>query len=274
MHTRALGSGRRMHSMLTRGFSSMLTTPAGQSLPAVTLYAYKICPYCNKIKSVLDYLKLPYTQVEVDPLSKKELAFSKDYRKVPIVKLEGTQINDSGPIIEGILANLSEGGFLAEQNLKQLKEGVKGAEEVEEWTNWADKKLAVLMYPNLCSSFSNAYTAFGYAHGVEGWTLGRKLLIQFAGTLAMRLGSGRLKKKYNIENEREALLETIALWVKQVEGQTFHGGEAPDVADLCVFGVLRSVEGHPLHVDVLANTEIGTWYNAMEALIGKRDAEL
>lgn len=257
----------------SRTFSSpILSSTARQSLPAITLYGYKICPYCNKIKSLLDYLKLPYDQVEVDPLSKKELAFSPDYRKVPIVMVDGAQINDSGPIIEAILETLEQKDFLTEQSMRQLREGATDAPEVKKWTEFADKKLAVLMYPNLCASFSSAYAAFGYAHSIEGWTLGRKLLIHLAGTLAGRAGSGRLKKKYNIDDERVALLDVIQQWVEQLGGRAFHGGEAPDLADLSVFGVLRAVEGHPLHADMLASSEIGTWYSAMEGLAGSRDA--
>lgn len=40
------------------------------------------CPFCNKVRAVLDYHKLPYTVVEVNPMRKKELEFSKDYKKV------------------------------------------------------------------------------------------------------------------------------------------------------------------------------------------------
>jgi glutaredoxin len=46
------------------------------------LYQYDPCPFCNKVRAVLDYHKLPYTVVEVNPMRKKELAFSKDYKKV------------------------------------------------------------------------------------------------------------------------------------------------------------------------------------------------
>ena len=38
-----------------------------------TMYQYEICPFCNKVKAVMDYLKLPYSVVEVDPVSKKQV---------------------------------------------------------------------------------------------------------------------------------------------------------------------------------------------------------
>ena len=54
------------------------------------------------MKAVLDYLRIPYKVVEVNPLTKGEIKFSKDYRKVPIVVFDGLQVNDSSPIIEHI----------------------------------------------------------------------------------------------------------------------------------------------------------------------------
>ena len=38
----------------------------------------------------------------MNPLTKGEVRFSKDYRKVPIVLFEGLQVNDSSPIIDHI----------------------------------------------------------------------------------------------------------------------------------------------------------------------------
>ena len=39
----------------------------------ITLYKYKTCPFCNRVKAVLDFLDLPYTEVEVNPLTKGQL---------------------------------------------------------------------------------------------------------------------------------------------------------------------------------------------------------
>jgi glutathione S-transferase len=71
---------------------------------SVTLYQYSICPYCNKVKAVLDALHVPYIAIEVDPLFKGELAFSKDYKKVPIALINGDAVNESGNIIRALCA--------------------------------------------------------------------------------------------------------------------------------------------------------------------------
>lgn len=46
------------------------------------------------ISAFLDYHDIPYKVVEVNPLSKKELKWS-DYKKVPILTVDGEQLVDS-----------------------------------------------------------------------------------------------------------------------------------------------------------------------------------
>lgn len=79
-------------------------TPTSKS--PLVLYQYAICPWCCKVKAVLDYYKLPYNSVEVNPLWKTELKFS-EYKKVPVVILPNAdQLNDSNIIIQHIVDNL------------------------------------------------------------------------------------------------------------------------------------------------------------------------
>ena len=46
---------------------------AASGYPEIILYQYKICPYCNKVKAVLDFLGVPYEALEVNPVSKAEI---------------------------------------------------------------------------------------------------------------------------------------------------------------------------------------------------------
>lgn len=62
-------------------------------IPSITLYQYYTCPFCCKVKAFLEYYGLEYNIVEVNPLSKKELKFSKYYRKVPIAIVNGKQVS-------------------------------------------------------------------------------------------------------------------------------------------------------------------------------------
>jgi len=55
----------------------------------IVLYQYEVCPFCCKVKAFLDYYKIPYRVVEVNPLTKTELKWS-EYKKVPVVLLDET----------------------------------------------------------------------------------------------------------------------------------------------------------------------------------------
>ncbi|XP_010218288.1 PREDICTED: prostaglandin E synthase 2, partial [Tinamus guttatus] len=70
----------------------------------LTLYQYKTCPFCSKVRAFLDYHGLPYEIVEVNPIMRREIKFS-SYRKVPILLANAgspLQLNDSSVIISAI----------------------------------------------------------------------------------------------------------------------------------------------------------------------------
>ncbi|XP_015781827.1 prostaglandin E synthase 2 isoform X1 [Tetranychus urticae] len=52
-----------------------------------SLFQYQTCPFCCKVRSFMDYYGLPYNVVEVDPVLRQQLKFSK-YRKVPIMLVD------------------------------------------------------------------------------------------------------------------------------------------------------------------------------------------
>ena len=53
-----------------RAFSSAASASELQE-PQLTMYQYKICPFCNKVKAVLDFYGMPYATVETNPVSRK-----------------------------------------------------------------------------------------------------------------------------------------------------------------------------------------------------------
>ena len=75
-----------------------------------------------------------------------------------------------------------------------------------------------------------------------------------------RVKAGRLKKKYDISGEPRAELYADAnRWVVALGDRPFMGGEAPNLADLSVFGVVRSITGTDTFMDLLHNTDISKW---------------
>ena len=253
-------------------------SPASSSVAKdLVIYQYKICPFCNKVKAVLDFLDVPYRVVEVDPFAKKALkATGTDYRKVPLAMLDGEEVRESSEILRAVLDRADASGVA-------LPAGFR-TPETEEWVRWADGELAVLLFPNITRNFSESYQAFGYISDVEHFSLYDKLLNRNLGAVAMWAAQGKLKKKYGIDDEREALAQALDKWAAEVGDKPFAGGDTPNVADLSVYGVIHAIEGLATHDDIMSTAadgggdascrhgarhrSIAEWYGRMRSAVG------
>ncbi len=175
---------------------------------------------------------------------------------------DGRQINDSSVIIRELLTDLSESERAELSN-----------QEISKWLDFADKRLAVLLFPNITRNMLESWQAFGYINEVPHFTAIQKLGLRIAGSIAMRLANGKIKTKYAIEDEREALLEAINSWTREgLGGKKFHGGNTkPDLADVCIYGCLKSIESFTTFLWLLgkADRQFLIWYNRMTDAIGE-----
>ncbi|KAM3573204.1 hypothetical protein VYU27_004807 [Nannochloropsis oceanica] len=259
-------------SVASRPLSSSASTSAPTSYSSsanpleglrITLYQYKICPFCCKVKAVLDYYKIPYETMDVNPLTKAEIKFSADYRKVPIARIGDEVVIDSS-IIVGKIMDLLRAAHVAPA--KELDAFF--APEATRWAEWADMELAVLLFPNITRTFGESYQAFSYVKDVPHFSMLDKLTNQWIGATAMWAAQGKIKKKYNITDERAALFAALETWSSEVGNKPFLSGSTPNVGDLCVYACIRAIEGLDAHKDLLANTGIGPWYTRVEHAIG------
>ncbi len=295
-----LGSSRVIarisKSIRVRALSSSSTDTAAASSsskpPQITLYQYSICPFCNINKALLSYTNTPYKIKEVNPLTKAEIKFSKDYKKVPILLNDAAdsiqaQVNGSKEINQALLQH----PFVKEQLINKLKNGggekdsnenAANTEEIIEsfantdnakrWNDFATNELAPVLYPNICRSLSESYDAFGYVKNVNEFSLVQKSLIRGIGSLAMYFAASRIKKKRNITDERMALLDILTQWEEEGldNGKKQYGSglDRPDLGDVAMFGVMHSVSGLRAHDDVILNNNdngavVADWYKRM-----------
>ncbi|KAL1318410.1 hypothetical protein HN51_070724 [Arachis hypogaea] len=231
--------------------------PPPEALPNdVVLYQYEACPFCNKVKAYLDYYDIPYKVVEVNPLSKKEIKWS-EYKKVPILMVDGEQLNDSSAIID----------MLGEKIMSKKKAGED--DEETKWRRWVDNHLVHVLSPNIYRNTSEALESFDYITSNGNFSFTEKITVKYAGAAAMYFVSKNLKKKYNITDERAALYEAAETWVDALNGREFLGGSKPNLADLAVFGVLRPIRYLRSGKDMVEHTRIGDWYSRMESVVGE-----
>lgn len=239
------------------------------STPNISLFQYAICPFCNINKALLAYTKTPYTVIEVNPLTKDEIKFSKEYRKVPIAMIDGSQVNDSKNINDALLILPFVMKNLSQKNDLPL-ESFKDSPSARRWETFAREDLATILYPNICSSLGDSYQAFGYVDQVDNFTKTQKFLIRGVGSLAMYFAASKIKSKRKIVDEREALRHALAQWeeegLKGGENMFGSGSGVPDMGDLCVYGVLKSVSGLKVHDDIILGKSgaVLDWYLRME----------
>ncbi|TDH68092.1 hypothetical protein CCR75_004361 [Bremia lactucae] len=230
-------------------------------LPTVILYQYEPCPYCCKVKAVLDYFKIPYEVVEVNPLTKNEIKAFTDYRKVPVVRINDKVIVDSSTII------------LRLQNLvnksKNTEQSLTTRQEEDHWRQWVDQKLIVLTPPNIYRTIPEALQAFDYCLSEGNFTPMERRLSKYVGAFIMYCIAKRSKQKYDITDERQALYSALNTWLEAIgDERDFLGGHEPNLADLSVFGVLRAMHGLDTYADILRDTNIEPWVTRMITKVG------
>lgn len=224
------------------------------------LYQYKVCPFCCKVRAILAYKKIPYDAIEVHPLNKKEIAFSKDYRKVPIfIDAEGKQVNDSTNIMRYIDEKYPQHATFEKDAEKKLRE--------EKWLDWADKKLVRALPPLIYKSLSDSIEAFDYISKEEKFSWIQKQFIKYSGAAVMTLVAKKSAKSQGIQNPEEHLKNCLKEWMQALDGKDFLGGDKPNAADLANFGILKSVSFLPAFEIVKNNKEAHAWFQRLEKIV-------
>ncbi|RWS25193.1 prostaglandin E synthase 2-like protein [Leptotrombidium deliense] len=175
---------------------------------SLTLFQYQTCPFCCKVRAFLDYFGIPYNLVEVNPVLRSQIKFSK-YRKVPFIILEKNgekdllQLNDSSVIISilgsfllhnknsnedfksllKLYNNISVSNdgkvesqvinryflMLADTSSEKYKQIEANLNEERKWRQWADDVFVHTLSPNIYRSFGESLQSFKYFSEVGNW---------------------------------------------------------------------------------------------------------
>jgi len=220
----------------------------------LALFSYKICPFCAKVKAVARHAGIALHTIEVNPLTKSQISWSKDHRKVPIA------VMDDGRVVV-------ESDLIVEELLKlSAPDDVFASAEAQKWSKWATNDLALMMYPNITRNFAECREALAYADTSFGMV--DATLIRTVGALGMSFAHGKIKKKYGIVDERASMWERLDVWEKQVGSASFRGGKAPDLGDVAVFGVLDALKGLSAHSEITEKSiKLKSWLADMDAAL-------
>mmetsp|Transcript_26549 Transcript_26549/g.26796 ORF Transcript_26549/g.26796 Transcript_26549/m.26796 type:complete len:274 (+) Transcript_26549:80-901(+) len=237
-----------------------LCTSAQQDVP-LTIYQYKICPFCSRVKVVLDYSGIVYNTVEVNPITKQEIKFSKSHKKVPIATINGPNgiiIGDSENIVKEI-RKLVDKKTMSGKDMSKIF-----TSDTDKWSEWSEKRLAVLLYPNITRNFNEAWEAFDYTSTISSWSMFQRFANRTLGPVAMYFANGKIKKKYGIVDERAELRVVLQEWTDALGEKPFLHGKTLTMPDLLVYGVLRAISGMKTFEFVMEDAKLKAWYDRVD----------
>jgi len=201
----------------------------------IRFYAMKISPPCCKIRFLLNYYKVPFTEVG----GKKP---ESEYKKVPVLDIADRQINDSYVIVKN-LAPILQGRPLTQQEVAiehMLTFGVMLALE----------KATASSLRSLCG-----------CAGLMGGGMGCALRCA-APCIVCCVAPRMLKDK-----EFKTIPEYSQALQSYLGGQQFFGGSEPSVTDASLYGTIApfdAVDAPPAEM-LLGDTSspLRTWFDTM-----------
>uniref|UniRef100_A0A914X1J2 Prostaglandin E synthase 2 n=1 Tax=Plectus sambesii TaxID=2011161 RepID=A0A914X1J2_9BILA len=282
-----------------------IVSPVDTSGLNLRLYQYQTCPYCCKVRALLDYYGFSYEVVEVNPVTRSQIKFSKQYRKVPIVVVEADeqkQLNDSAFIVSLLRTFVADPSkslaelidfyphhrqanakgketvecqnkyFVMFQEQLKSEKAILNKREEREWREWVDQHFVHMISPNVYRTMGEAIETFQWFSAVGDWNrnfpVWERYLAVYLGALAMYLIGKRLKKRHQITDERAALFDACDTWLKAIgPHRKFMGGNEPNLADLALYGAINSFVGCRAFAEMRENTHIGEWFDRMQQAV-------
>lgn len=217
-----------------------------QEKRSAKLYQYTACPFCWKVKAILDKLQIPFEEVEVEPMKKKELSFSKDYKKVPLfVDSDGTVVADSNEIMRYLDKRYATKSLFSdskrEKDLFDLSE-----------------KFAFALPPVIYKTLLGSWRAFAYISQVSSFPFWQKGFIRLFGSIVMFLVAKKKAKARGITDPDKHLHNLFVALHPLIATMP---GNQPEAGDYAVWGILRSVQELPCFAAMQSHQEVLRWYN-------------
>ncbi|CAF1362632.1 unnamed protein product [Adineta steineri] len=163
-------------------------------------------------------------------------------------------------------------GTVTDNETKSITSYNKSSEQYKlerKWREWVDTKFVHTLSPNIYCTLNQSLNTFRWFSQAGDWEQifpwYQRWIIVYVGAVVMRGVAGRLRKKYNLnDNVRISLYECANEWVKAVGNKNFLGGSQPNLADLNVYGILTAIQGCEAFQDLMSNTKIQPWFERMK----------
>mgnify|MGYP001186495627 FL=1 len=222
-----------------------------------TLHLLYSCPFCWKVRGLIEYLKMDVELVPVNGLKiKKAVSFAGDWGKVPVFTDEnGEHHVDSTPLLKLIDTNYNGGKLSA----------ISSTERNDKWMEWADTKVSKATVPILYGSLISAFRTTTRISKIEKFGFISKRLYAWAGFPIMWGIIAKKRVKKDGRTPKKLWHDLLTEFTDEHQGKDFFGGDGPNLVDFSVFGYMRSVSPFPQFCLLEDHLSGMAWYNRMMA---------
>ena len=224
-----------------------------------TLHMLYTCPFCWKVRGLIEHLKLDVDYVSVNGMKiKKEVGFAGDWGKVPVFTDEkGGHHVDSTPLLKHIDLTYNDGKLAA----------IGDSERQQKWLQWSDAKMSKATIPILYGSIGSALKTTVKISKVEKFGFFSKRLYAWAGFPIMWGFIARKRVKNDGRKPKQLWHDLLTEFTDAHDAELYFGGKSPDLVDFSVFGYMRSISPFPQFSLLEDHAKGMAWYRRMETTI-------
>ena len=216
------------------------------------------CPFCWKVRGLLEHLGIDHERIQVNPMKSKKLPSAPEWKKVPIwIDAENKIHVDSTPIMKHIDSVHNEGKLWSSDN----------KERRDKWMEWVDLHMSKATIPILYGSLGSALKTTTSVSKLENFGFFSKRLYAWAGFPIMWGIIAKKRVKKDGRTPKKLWHDLLDEFTEEFGQKEFFGGDSPDLVDLAAFGYVRSISPYSQFSQLEEHAAGMKWYRAVEATL-------